>query len=324
MVKCTVWSTLNGPIIPSDTSGIYVIKQCTTGLEYVGQTVNLKSRLTMHKFAVSPNSRLHRAIKKHGRQDFIYSYCEVAVEKLNEVERHTIESRGTLSPSGFNLVEGGGGTNGWKHSQETKDKISAANTGKKHSDSTLTRLRSIKRVGVRLTAENLVKLRAGKIAAGPISEQTRLKLRVSHTGKPMLEQTRAGLLKANTGREMPAHVKASIVAALKGVPLSLAHKQKLREVNLGKTLSEATRQKMREAAKSPRNLARIKAVTAFMGGSTTPITFASAVEASHYFGVHPKTIAKWCRNAAPKYIDAKLYYTQVLVTGFTLRPVDTV
>lgn len=104
--------------------GIYILTS-PSGKQYVGRDVNLPSRVKKHLSGKDPECRhVHKAIKKHGADAFdveIIQYPGISHETLNAVERWWVRRLQTLSPSGYNLTEGG---DGGKHSDETRQKIS--------------------------------------------------------------------------------------------------------------------------------------------------------------------------------------------------------
>lgn len=100
---------------------------------YIGQTVQgLTKRKQEHITAVKDNMYFHCALRKYGIENFdwetlhdgIYSYDE-----LNRLEIYYIGYYDTYN-NGYNLTLGGGGNAGYKHSVETKKKMSKANKGK--------------------------------------------------------------------------------------------------------------------------------------------------------------------------------------------------
>ncbi len=103
------------------------------------------------------------------------------------------------------------------HSEETRQRMSAAHTGKKrtpHSEE---------------TKEKMRKAALGKKHGSP-SEETRAKLSAANTGKTLSEDHKAKISAANTGREF-----------------SEEHKQHLSEAHLGNTPSQETKDKISAA-----------------------------------------------------------------------------
>ena len=111
---------------------VYKITNLKNGKIYVGKAVNIKKRWSKHKTAAKrqdPNdfSYLHRAMLKHGFDNF--SIEELAVftteEKSLIQEIAYIEKLGSRDRNiGYNLTEGGEGSSGFKHTDESKQKMS--------------------------------------------------------------------------------------------------------------------------------------------------------------------------------------------------------
>jgi len=93
---------------------IYEWRNKLDGKFYVGQTTHPKRRYNDHVKAKG-DSLFHRAIKKHGIENF--EYTVVATYKheteqglydlLNEAEVERIKFRNSLAPNGYNVAEGG-------------------------------------------------------------------------------------------------------------------------------------------------------------------------------------------------------------------------
>lgn len=115
---------------------IYLITNKINGKQYVGQTIGtIEKRFQRHCWkSTSKNSMpICKAIAKYGKENFtIKKICDCAsIEELNEKELAHTDELNTWSPNGYNL-KAGNGTGSM--SQETKDKIAAANIGQKRSD----------------------------------------------------------------------------------------------------------------------------------------------------------------------------------------------
>ena len=107
---------------------IYIITNILNAKQYVGITNNLERRWARHKGA-NEGQFIHRAIKKHGVNNFVFTHFADAfsVESAKILERMLIVEHNTLAPHGYNLTAGGDGTFGRKLSEETKAKIKATN-----------------------------------------------------------------------------------------------------------------------------------------------------------------------------------------------------
>jgi group I intron endonuclease len=138
--------------------GIYKITNPKNRI-YIGQSVNLEKRLNSYKRLYVKNkgiTKLYRSLIKHGVENHTFEIIEeCSVELLNERERYyqdfyncvekglncryTKNNDKSGSPSSETLLKmsiASKGNKNWlgkKHSQETKDKISKANSGRKYS-----------------------------------------------------------------------------------------------------------------------------------------------------------------------------------------------
>ena len=98
---------------------------------YIGQTIrDIHKRLEEHQYASSGCVAVSRAIKKYGWENVKKEWYECPDEDLNFYEEMLVALLGTLSPGGYNLMEGGGSKG--KPSEETKRRISEALSGEKH------------------------------------------------------------------------------------------------------------------------------------------------------------------------------------------------
>lgn len=110
--------------------GIYCIQNKTTGMAYVGQSVDIVKRWSAHTTPGKKSSGIQKAIKEAGIEAFHFFVLEIcAREDLNDREIHWIKTYDCVSPRGYNGNSGGGAPT--KVSDETKKKLSAAAKGKK-------------------------------------------------------------------------------------------------------------------------------------------------------------------------------------------------
>jgi group I intron endonuclease len=138
---------------------VYKITNIVNSKAYIGQTTrSVEVRWKEHKNDKRACKALFRAIHKYGAENFVISIlcrCD-SVEELNKKEKQYIEELNSITPNGYNLRTGGfnslmsedskkkmslshlGERNfnfGKPKSEEIKNKISAANIGKKRSQS---------------------------------------------------------------------------------------------------------------------------------------------------------------------------------------------
>lgn len=114
---------------------IYKITNKINNKAYIGKTeIGLKARWKRHKnnARYTNDRKLYRAINKYGSDSFlieILEYCNVDI--LNDREIYYIKLYDTFK-HGYNMTLGGDGGK-YEPSQETKEKISRSNTGRKHT-----------------------------------------------------------------------------------------------------------------------------------------------------------------------------------------------
>ncbi len=126
--------------------GIYKIWINNSSYMYIGQSIGLGQRNRSHiwdlKRGLHNNSKLQNAYNKYGGA-YHFEVVELCSEEhLNEREVYYIKKHNSLSPGGYNLREGG---DGGRHTEETKDKISAAKKGKKHTEETKDKMSAAKK-----------------------------------------------------------------------------------------------------------------------------------------------------------------------------------
>ena len=123
-------------------AGIYLFTNKSNNKVYVGQSSNIYFRYMRHRRSSTACDKYNRpivsAFKKYGFDGFIFSIIEIADrELLTEIEQFYMNLYNSSSREyGYNACPAAGSCAGYKHSEETKRKVSAASTGRKHSEKT--------------------------------------------------------------------------------------------------------------------------------------------------------------------------------------------
>jgi group I intron endonuclease len=91
--------------------GIYAIKNIINKKVYIGQSNNILSRFSNHKYELNnskhSNSHLQRAWHKYGKENFIFEIlCECSPKELNEKEIYFIGLYCSFE-NGYNRTDGG-------------------------------------------------------------------------------------------------------------------------------------------------------------------------------------------------------------------------
>ena len=130
---------------------VYLITNCVNGKVYVGITnQGAEVRFGHHLYEARSGSTfpIHNSIRKYGPENFKQTVLEVCdnYDILKEREKYWISFYNSKDRSmGYNLTEGGDGTLGRLHSEETKDKIRQKAIGRKASEETKKKMSEAKK-----------------------------------------------------------------------------------------------------------------------------------------------------------------------------------
>lgn len=122
---------------------IYRITNIINGHSYIGQTIQgIGQRLKEHKSHCrlgNKKSKLYDAARKYGWDNFEVSVVEIgsfSLSELNELEKQWVQKEGY-----YNITSGGDGRGSVPVSQETREKIRKALTGRKTPEETKAKMR---------------------------------------------------------------------------------------------------------------------------------------------------------------------------------------
>lgn len=190
---------------------VYRITCLANGKSYIGSSKCGKKRWNEHRCDLRKgrhaNKYLQRAWNKYGEEAFEFHVLEPVcwLEELHEAEQKWIDLyQAAIKKHGFNrnpIAEkppNTKGLGGWKHSEEAKQKISAALTGKRRSDEVRSAM-SASRKGKKRNPEavaktaaalrgkkqspELIKKRTSGMKGRKHSEEARLKMSIARKGK---------------------------------------------------------------------------------------------------------------------------------------------
>jgi len=210
-------------------SGIYQIRNNLNGNRYVGSAVNLDRRwqdhLTRLRRGQHRNAHLQAAFSKYDKGTFVFEVLEhVAPDNLIGREQHYLDM---LSPE-YNISPTADSSLGVRHTNETKQKISAAMTGKHLSEETRQKIGESNKRRI-------------------VSEQTKQKMSEAQTGERnhnygqhLSEETKRKISEALMGHQVSEKTRAKIGAAQAGG----------RHHNYGKHPSEETKRKISESLRA--------------------------------------------------------------------------
>ena len=194
---------------------IYLIVNSVNGKTYVGQRKSSKEWYE-DKYMGS-GTLLKKAKQKYGIENFekfLIQHC-YSKEETNKAERSWIAEYRSRGKAEYNISDGGDGSAGFHHTEETKRRLSEAKKGKPKSDE---------------TRRKLSESHKGKQA----SEETKRKLSEVHKGNHPSEETRQKMSEAQKGKHKSEEWRRKISEAHKGRKLSEEHRRKLSEAKKGK------------------------------------------------------------------------------------------
>lgn len=194
---------------------VYLVTNINTKKRYVGITsLTLHQRRYYHYHAAKYNSQLlfHRALRKYKPEDWLWEIKLITQNdaEAKDCEKMLIEKYQTHYINGYNMTLGGDGLLGYKHTEETKLKISKANMGNKYS------------LGHKHTQETRLKMGQSQIGRKH-SKETKIKMSKSMTGLKRSDTARCNMSKAQTGikRTSPRPVEITDSNGIKEFPKSL-------------------------------------------------------------------------------------------------------
>lgn len=206
-------------------SGIYKIRNLLTNKVYIGSTENLEKRRRSHfsslKSGTHKNKKLQRSYDKHGKEAFVFEvilFCDKP--SLIMYEQIVIDFFDAVN-FGYNIKPQAGSTIGYKHSDESKQKMKEAWVGRVLPPKS------------EETGRKISEAKKGK-KRGPLSYETRMKMSLAKKGKkigPMSEERKKKISEATKGRP--------------GTVMSKEAAERVRLMHLGSKRSEQARANMR-------------------------------------------------------------------------------
>lgn len=135
---------------------LYLITNNITHKRYVGQTnseTGYLKRFDQHFEDVRWNKKhlsiLHKSMKKYGREAFSIKLLMHNIEecRIDALETLWIKKLNTFYKEGpgYNMTRGGQGIHGYKHTKETRQKMSIANSGRLYTEERTQKILSTKR-----------------------------------------------------------------------------------------------------------------------------------------------------------------------------------
>lgn len=195
-------------------AGIYAIA-LDDGRMYIGSAVHIRARWSVHVHNLDRNKhhsrRLQNVWNKYGNEEFTFCILENCdVKQLINREQAWMDAE---KPQ-FNIMNKARSALGYRHSEETKKKLSVIASARKR---------------------------------GKQSDETKLKKSLALKGRKPAAHTIAATIAVCTGRKLTPEHKAKISSATKAALANPATRAKISEAGKLRKQSAETRQKIREA-----------------------------------------------------------------------------
>ncbi len=203
-------------------SGIYLIKNKINNKKYVGSTINFKKRWGQHISALNKNSHdnsyLQKSWNKYGMDNFEFSVIEeVIINDLLEREQYYINYYNVSNRNdGYNLLPTAGNNLGYKHTNETKEKMRKPHGAMSKEAKENMKISASKRdKSMYSNPERNMKISKANINK-KYSEETKKKMSESRNGKKHSEETKKKMSESKKGKLISNETKKKISDALKG------------------------------------------------------------------------------------------------------------
>jgi len=145
-------------------AGVYCWVNNESGLRYVGSSIDLGKRLLQYynlKHLMKVHMHIYKALLKHGHSKFtleILEYCDIDCTIARE--QYYID---ILNPT-YNILRVAGSPLGYRHTQESIEKLKILGTGRKHSEEAKAKIKAA-RVGSIIEEEVRLKISSSKLKA---------------------------------------------------------------------------------------------------------------------------------------------------------------
>lgn len=208
-----------------------------SGMCYIGQTVDLPTRIKQHYTHKKDGSLFHAALKYYNQKcDWLIVEDNVPIDMLNNREQYWIMYYDSFE-MGYNTDKGGG----YDRSDSFKQKISEAHKGKKVSEKTKNK--------ISVACKGKCKGRVSPMKGRHHSEETKQKLSEVLKGRHL---GKGSPMKGRHHSEESKNKMSDAARKRKRLPMSEETKAKIRQALQGHTVTAETRQRISKTMKTRR------------------------------------------------------------------------
>ena len=244
--------------------GIYKIRNLLNGKIYIGQSLDISSRLSRHKTASAKGYKhpLYDSIRCYGIENFEF----IVLEWINNVtlldgrELYWINHYKSNDPNyGYNLRMDCKTNRGMKRSEVSRQKMSDSHKGKKGRPHTNETRRKLSEITKKLWEDVDYRHKITQSNKGQVpwikdknhTEETKIKIGIGNTGKSSWikgkhhsEETKKKLSVLNKGKKLSEETKRKMSIVHTGEKRSEENKRKISVFNKGRKHSEESKRKM--------------------------------------------------------------------------------
>jgi group I intron endonuclease len=207
--------------------GIYAIRNLVTQKKYVGSAICISKRISQHRRQLVSKKhhsiKLQRAWDKYGAAAFEFVVLAIVDDRamLIPQEQAWIDFLDAVN-SGYNMAATAGSLLGFKHTPETRQRMSEAHAGVPKSPAHVAAV-AVALKGRVVPFEERAKMRAAKLgkARGPHSPEHRAKIAAANKGKKKSPEHCAANSRARTGKPWSLIRRAMFESKKKISPLAV-------------------------------------------------------------------------------------------------------
>ena len=232
---------------------IYKITNTLTNKKYIGQRKLRKNKSPYTDNYMGSGTYIKKSILKYGIENFTKEVLKSDIESQNEsndFEILYVKEYNTLVPNGYNLTNGGCSISGYKHSEDTKQKMSLKSKGIKKSIEH-NKKNSESHKGQIISDETKKKIsdKLKGIKKTPLSEETKKKISDKLKDRKLPDDVKEKIRNSILGQKRTNETKENISKSLKGKKKTKEHIAAMRKSRVYTKLTNEQKDKISKSMK---------------------------------------------------------------------------